>query len=85
MGYGEKISQRLSLERLQEKVFLADSQRDAECAEARGVFALERVVSCSRFHPRWRSTLDLGSGEPFDDLHGSATLGTAIKIKSIFC
>ena len=85
MGYGEKISQRLSLERLQEKVFLAESQRDAERAEARGVFALERVVSCSRFHPRWRSKLDLGSGEPFDDLHGSATLGTAIKIKSIFC
>jgi hypothetical protein len=28
--------------------------------------------------------LDLGSSEPFDDLHGSATLGTAIKVWSIF-
>jgi hypothetical protein len=28
--------------------------------------------------------LDLGSSESFDDLHGSVTLGTAIKIWSIF-
>jgi hypothetical protein len=28
--------------------------------------------------------LDLGSREPFDDLHGSATLGTAIKIWRVF-
>jgi hypothetical protein len=28
--------------------------------------------------------LDFGSSEPFDDLHGSATLGTAIKVGSIF-
>jgi hypothetical protein len=28
--------------------------------------------------------LDLGSSEPFDDLHGSATLGAAIKICSVF-
>jgi hypothetical protein len=28
--------------------------------------------------------LDLGSGEPFDDLHWSSTLGTAIKIPRVF-
>ena len=28
--------------------------------------------------------MDLGSGEPFDDLHGSATVGTAIKICRVF-
>ena len=28
--------------------------------------------------------MDLGSSEPFDDLHGSATLGKAIKIWSVF-
>jgi len=28
--------------------------------------------------------LDLDSREPIDDLHGAATLGTAIKIWSIF-
>ena len=32
-----------------------------------------QVVSCSRFDPRWRSELDLGNGEPFDDLHGCHT------------
>src|SRR5437879_10954296 len=28
--------------------------------------------------------LDFGSGEPLDDLHGSTTLGTAIKIGGVF-
>ena len=28
--------------------------------------------------------MDLGSGEPFDDLHGSATVGTTIKLCSVF-
>ena len=28
--------------------------------------------------------MDFGSGKPLDDLHGAATLGTAIKIWSIF-
>ena len=31
-----------------------------------------------------KNGVDLGSGEPFDDLHGLATLGTAIKIWSVF-
>ena len=84
IGYGARVSRRLSLWGLEEKIGLVESQRDTERAEARGVFALERVVSCSRFDPRWRSQLDLGSGEPFDDLHGSATLGTAIKTRSVF-
>jgi hypothetical protein len=72
------------LKRLREEFFLAESQRDTERAAARRVFALERVVSCSRFDPRWRSKLDLGSGEPFDDLYGSATFGAAIKTRSIY-
>ena len=28
--------------------------------------------------------MNLGGGEPFDDPHGAATLGTAIKIWSVF-
>jgi hypothetical protein len=28
--------------------------------------------------------LDFGSGQPFDDLHWSSTLGTAIKIGKVF-
>jgi hypothetical protein len=70
--------------RLEEKICLVESQGDAERASARRVFALARVVSCSRFDPRWRSQLHLGSGEPFDDPHGSATLGTAIKTRRVF-
>ena len=84
IGYGEKVSPRLSWKRLQEEICLAESQRDTERAEVRGVFALERVVSCSSVDRRWRTKLDLGSGEPFDDFHWSSTLGTAIKIRSVF-
>jgi hypothetical protein len=83
IGYGEKVSRYLGLKRLPERSCLAVRQRDRGCGEARGVFALERVVSCSRVEPRWRTELDLGSGEPFDDLHWSSTLGTAIKIRSV--
>jgi len=60
-------------------------QRDTERVEARGVFELARVVSCRRADLWWRTKLGFGSGKPLDDLHGAATLGTAIKIKSIFC
>ena len=42
------------------------------------------MVSCRRGQLWWSTELDLGSREPFDDLHGSATLGTAIKIRSVF-
>lgn len=45
IGYGEKVSRRVSLKRLQEKICLAESRRDTKRAEARRVFALERVVS----------------------------------------
>ena len=84
IGYGEKVSRRLSLSAPEEKICLLENQRDTERAEARRVFALERMASCCRFDQRWRAKLDLGSGEPFDDLHGSATLGTAIKTRSVF-
>jgi hypothetical protein len=38
-----------------------------------GVLELERAVSCRRADPCWRTKLDFGSGEPFDDLHWSST------------
>ena len=57
---------------------------DARRAEARGVLELERVFSCGNSDRRWRTKLDFGSGEPFDDLHGPSPLGTAIKISSVF-
>ena len=36
---------------------------------------VERVVSCRSRGHRWRTKLNLGSGEPLDNLHGSSTLG----------
>ena len=59
-------------------------QRGAEHLEVPRVFALERVVSCGRADPWWRTKLDLGSGEPFDDLHRSTTFRAAPKIGTVF-
>jgi hypothetical protein len=58
--------------------------RGAERGEARGVLELETVFSCRSGDHRWGAKLDFGSGEPFDDFHWSSTLGTAIKIRSVF-
>ena len=45
IGCGEKVSRRLLLKRLPEKICWAESRRDRKRAETRRVFALERVVS----------------------------------------
>ena len=70
IGYGEKVSQRLS-KMVEEGIGLTARHRDAERLEVPRVFELERVVSCRRADPWWRTKLDFGSGEPFDDLHRS--------------
>ena len=84
IGYGKKVSRRPSLQRLQEEICLVESQRDMERAEACRVFVLERVVSCRRFDPRWRTKLDFGSGESFDDLHWSTAFRAAPKTGGVF-
>src|SRR5215469_13111795 len=53
------------------QICLVEPQRGTERAETRRVTVFGIVVSC-------------GSGEPFDDLHGRATVGTAIKLCSVF-
>ena len=78
IGYGEKVSQRLWSKKVGEGIGLTARHRDAEHLEVPRVFELERIVSCRRADPWWRTKLDFGSGEPFDDLHWSSTLGTAI-------
>jgi hypothetical protein len=83
-GYGETVARKLSLMRLQEGICFPTRRRGAQRAEARGVLELESVVSCGRAHLWGRTKLDFGSGEPFDDLHWSSTLGTAIKIGNVF-
>jgi hypothetical protein len=84
IGYGEEVSQRLWSKRLEEGIGLTARHRDAQRLEVPRVFELERVVSCRRADLWWRTKLDFSSGEPFDDLHWSSTLWTAIKIGNVF-
>jgi len=84
IGHDETVSRKLWLKRLAERSCLATRRGDTGYAEAHEVFALQRVVSCGRADLWWRTKLDFGSGEPFDDLHGPATLGAAIKIGGVF-
>ncbi len=84
IGYGEKVSQRLWLRKLEEGIGLTAGHKDAERLEVPRVFALERVVSCRRADPWWRTELDFGSGEPFDDLHWSTALRAAPKVGTVF-
>jgi len=84
IGYGKKVSQRLWSKKLEAGIGLTAGHRDAERLEGRRVFELERVVSCRRADPWWRTKLNFGSGEPFDDLHRSTTFRAAPKIGTIF-
>jgi hypothetical protein len=80
IGYGEKVSQRLWSKKVEEGIGLTARHRDTQRLEVARVFELERVVSCGRADPWWRTKLDFGSGEPFDDLHRSTTFRAAPKI-----
>jgi hypothetical protein len=84
IGYGEKVSRRLWSKKLEEGIGLTAGHRDAERLEGRRVFELERVVSCRSADPWWRTKLNFGSGEPFDDLHRSTAFRAAPKIGTIF-
>src|SRR5258707_7206139 len=84
IGYGEKVSQRRWSKKLEEGIGLTARQRDAQRLEVPRVFELERVVSCRRADPWWRTKLDFGSGEPFDDLHRSTAFRAAPKIGTVF-
>ncbi len=84
IGYGEKVSQRLCSKKLEEGIGLTAGHRDAERPEGHGVFELERVVSCRRADRWWRTKLNFGSGERFDDLHRSTAFRAAPKIGTVF-
>ena len=84
IGYGKKVSQRLWSKKLEEGIGLTAGHRDVERLEGRRVFELERVVSCRGADPWWRTQLNFGSGEPFDDLHRSTAFRAAPKIGTIF-
>ena len=61
IAYGEKVSQRRWSKNLEEGIGLMARHRNAERPEGRRVFELERVVSCRRADPWWRTKLDFGS------------------------
>ena len=84
IGYGEKVSQRLWSKKLEKGIGLTAGHRDAERLEGRRVFELERVVSCRSADPWWRTKLDFGSGESFDDLHRSTAFRAAPRIGEVF-
>ena len=84
IGYGKKVSRRLWLKKLEEEIGLTARHRDTERREGRRVFELERVVSCRSADRWWRTKLDFGSGEPFDDLHRSTAFRAAPKTGTIF-
>ena len=84
IGYGEKASQRMWSKEVEEGIGLTARQRDAQRLEVSRVFELERVVSCRRADPWWRTKLDFGSGEPFDDLHRSTAFRAAPKMGTVF-
>ena len=84
IGYGEKVSQRLWSKKLEEGIGLTAGHRDAERREGRRGFELERVASCRNADRWWRTKLDFGSGEPFDDLHWSTAFRAAPKSGRVF-
>jgi hypothetical protein len=82
IDYGEKVSQRLWLKKLEEEIDWVRRGSGTERPEGRRVFELERVVSCRS--ARWRTKLDFGCGEPFDDLHRSTAFRAAPRIGTVF-
>ena len=84
IGYGEKVSQRRWSKKLEEGIGLTAGHRDAQRLEGRRVFELERVVSCRNADRWWRTKLDFGRGEPFDDLHRSTAFRAAPRIGEVF-
>jgi hypothetical protein len=84
IGHGEKVSRRLWSKKLEEEIGLTARHRDRERPEGRRVFELKRVVSCRNADPWWRTKLDFGGCESFDDLHRSTALGTAPKTERVF-
>jgi hypothetical protein len=68
-GQRRKISLREKLGELEEEFDAATRRSRKKPAEAGEGFELERVVSCGNRDEGWRTKLDLGSGESFDEHH----------------
>ena len=75
-GQRRKISLREELGELEQEFGSVTRRSGKKPAETSEEFELERVVSCGSGDLRWRTKLDLGSGESFDDHHRSTALRT---------
>jgi hypothetical protein len=82
-GHGEKVSQKLWSKKPEEGIDWTTRHSGTERREEREFSELERVVSCRSADPWWRTKLDFGSGEPFDDLHRSTAFRAAPKIGAV--
>jgi len=72
-----KVSLGEELRALKEEFCYARKRSGREHAETCKGFEFERVVSCGSGDRGWRTKLDFGSGESFDDHHRSTAFGTA--------
>ena len=68
-------------EEREEEIYCARRRRRTAGAETPKTFVMSIVFSCgSADRKRWRTELDFGGSESFDDHHGASTLRTAPKI-----
>ena len=75
-GRRRKMSLREKLRELEPEFGSVTRRSGKEPAETGEEFVLERVISCGSGDRRWGTKLDVSSCESFDDLHGTAALGT---------
>src|SRR5467141_2940956 len=82
-GYGEKMLQSEPLRKPEEEISAAIRRTTTDRGEARRVFLMRRVVSCSSGDLRWRTKLYLGSRESLYDHHRGSALGAEPKITGV--
>jgi hypothetical protein len=85
VGCADKVSGKAWLKTLNEEICSVKRRRGMGRAETREEFELQRVSSCCSGDQRRRAELDFDRCQPFDDLHGATTLGTAPKTRRVFC
>ena len=75
-GRCARTSLREKLRKLEQEFCSVTRHSGREHAKVCERFELERVVSCGSGDQGWRTKLEIGSCESFDDLHWSTTFWT---------
>jgi hypothetical protein len=84
IGYGDKVSQRLWSKKLEEGIDRATRHNSKERSKERGVFELERVVSCRNAQLWWRTKLNFGSGESFGPFLSPVSFSLAFRFSPAY-